>query len=78
MRGDSCYRRVLSRDYITHVINAAPLHDVGKIATPDSILQKPGKLTDEEYAIMKRHAAEGGKIIQQMQEDTLTTRTSGR
>ena len=65
MRGDSYYRRVLSRDYITHVINAAPLHDVGKIATPDSILQKPGKLTDEEYAIMKRHAAEGGKIIQQ-------------
>ena len=69
MRGDSYYRRVLSRDYITHVINAAPLHDVGKIATPDSILQKPGKLTDEEYAIMKRHAAEGGKIIQQTFRD---------
>ena len=69
MRGDRYYRRVLSRDYITHVINAAPLHDVGKIATPDSILQKPGKLTDEEYAIMKRHAAEGGKIIQQTFRD---------
>lgn len=65
MLKDRYYRRILSRDYITHVINAAPLHDVGKIATPDSILQKPGKLTDEEYAIMKQHAAEGGKIIQQ-------------
>lgn len=61
MRGDSYYRRVLSRDYITHVINAAPLHDVGKIATPDSILQKPGKLTDEEYAIMKRSRRRGRK-----------------
>lgn len=65
MRSDRYYHRILSRDYITNVINAAPLHDVGKIATPDSILQKPGKLTDEEYSIMKQHAAEGGKIIQQ-------------
>lgn len=65
MCGDRYYRRVLNRDYITNVINAAPLHDVGKIATPDSILQKPGKLTDEEYAVMKQHAAEGGEIIRQ-------------
>lgn len=42
---------------------AAPLHDLGKIATPDRILQKPGKLTDEEFAIMKEHAARGGEII---------------
>lgn len=57
------YRRHLSKDYITNVKNAAPLHDIGKIATPDSILQKPGKLTDEEYAIMKKHAADGAEII---------------
>ena len=43
--------------------NAAPLHDIGKISTPDRILQKPGKLTDEEFATMKKHAAEGGEII---------------
>ena len=63
MREDRYYRRHLSKDYITNVINAAPLHDIGKIATPDSILQKPGKLTDEEYAIMKKHAADGADII---------------
>ena len=46
-----------------NVIHAAPLHDICKIATPDSILQKPGKLTAAEYEIMKQHAATGGDII---------------
>ncbi|MGN0494602.1 MAG: HD-GYP domain-containing protein [Lachnospiraceae bacterium] len=57
------YKDVLSRDYKENVINAAPMHDIGKISTPDYILQKPGKLTDEEYCIMKEHAAIGGDII---------------
>lgn len=63
MRQDKRYRAILNRDYLENVSNAAPLHDVGKIATPDSILQKPGKLTEEEFAIMKQHAAAGGDII---------------
>lgn len=63
MRHDKRYRAILNRDYLENVSNAAPLHDVGKIATPDSILQKPGKLTEEEFAIMKQHAAAGGDII---------------
>lgn len=63
MRYDKYYRSILNRDYLNNVINAAPLHDIGKISTPDSILQKPGKLTDEEYAVMKEHAAAGGEII---------------
>ena len=54
----------MNKDYLVNVSNAAPLHDIGKIATPDYILQKPGKLTDEEFAIMKKHAACGGEIIQ--------------
>ena len=41
------------------------MHDVGKIAIPDAILQKPGKLTSEEFDIMKTHAARGGKIIRE-------------
>lgn len=64
MRHDSRYRDIVNKDYLTNVSNAAPLHDIGKIATPDYILQKPGKLTDEEYAIIKQHAAKGGEIIQ--------------
>lgn len=43
--------------------SAAPLHDIGKIATPDHILLKPGKLTDEEFTIMKEHAVTGYKIL---------------
>lgn len=59
------YNKLYTRDYFSHIINAAPMHDIGKIATPDQILQKPGKLTDEEYDIMKEHAATGGDIIKE-------------
>jgi len=45
------------------VISSARLHDLGKIAIPDSILNKPGKLTDEEFVIMKTHSLEGERII---------------
>lgn len=48
MKDDRHYRDVMCKDYMENVCNAAPLHDIGKIATPDSILQKPGKLTDDE------------------------------
>ena len=65
MRYDPYYQTILNKDYMLNVIHAAPLHDIGKIAAPDSILQKPGKLTPEEYEIMKEHAAIGGDIILQ-------------
>jgi HD-GYP domain-containing protein (c-di-GMP phosphodiesterase class II) len=42
---------------------AAPMHDVGKIGIPDSILHKPGKLTDDEFETMKRHTVIGAKIL---------------
>jgi putative two-component system response regulator len=42
---------------------AAPLHDVGKVAIPDTILLKPGRLNDDEMAIIRTHAAIGGKIL---------------
>ena len=63
MRRSRRYRAIMSRDYMENVGNAAPLHDIGKISTPDSILQKPGKLTPEEFEIMKMHAPNGGEII---------------
>ncbi|MBL8991722.1 MAG: HD domain-containing protein [Spirochaetia bacterium] len=39
------------------------LHDIGKLATPEAILDKPGKLTDEEYAIIKKHPEDGARIV---------------
>lgn len=42
---------------------SAPLHDIGKMKVPDAILSKPGKLTDEEFNIIKTHPLEGAKII---------------
>lgn len=65
MKRKPAYIPLINHDYMTYVINAAPMHDIGKISTPDSILQKPGKLTAEEYEIMKKHAEKGGEIIQE-------------
>jgi putative two-component system response regulator len=42
---------------------AAPLHDIGKIAIPDSILLKPGKLTEEEFEVIKTHAVLGARVL---------------
>ena len=52
------------------IISSARLHDVGKIAIPDSILNKPGRLDKEEFENMKTHAAEGEQIINQMASRT--------
>ncbi|QSP95339.1 two-component system response regulator [Marinobacter salinisoli] len=46
-----------------NLLNAAPMHDVGKIGIPDAILQKPGKLDADEWAVMQRHAEIGAEII---------------
>jgi putative nucleotidyltransferase with HDIG domain len=50
---------------------SALLHDVGKIAVPDSILNKPGKLTDEEYAEMRKHPVHGARILGNIQSATV-------
>ncbi|MBW1682204.1 MAG: response regulator [Deltaproteobacteria bacterium] len=49
---------------VDSILYAAPMHDVGKIGTPDRILLKPGKLTMAECETMKQHAATGGKILE--------------
>lgn len=48
------------------IISASALHDIGKIAIPDSILLKPGKLTPEEYEIMKGHSRKGFELLQKV------------
>lgn len=53
----------LADDEIELIRRAAPLHDVGKVAIPDSILLKPGRLTPEEYAVMKTHTTLGAAML---------------
>ncbi|NGZ96512.1 MAG: phosphohydrolase [Nitrospira sp. WS110] len=56
----------LTDDLMEHIFLFAPLHDIGKIAIPDEILQKPGTLTDREKTIMRSHTAKGREIIDVM------------
>ena len=65
LRDSRQFKEILTKDYINNLVKAAPMHDIGKIAVPDAILQKPGKLTEEEFAIMKLHSEKGGEIIQE-------------
>jgi putative two-component system response regulator len=56
----------LPRAEIDKIVTSAVLHDVGKIAIPDAILNKPGKLTKEEFEIMKTHTVKGCEILEQI------------
>ncbi len=53
----------LPQDQVSLIREAAPLHDLGKIAIPDHILLKPGQLTPEEFEVMKSHATIGAKLL---------------
>ena len=53
----------LDAEQVELVREAAPLHDVGKLAIPDTILLKPGRLTHPEYEVMKRHATLGSRLL---------------
>lgn len=52
-----------SKREVERIYNIALLHDIGKISIPDSILNKPGKLSDEEYDVMKSHSQRGNDIL---------------
>ena len=60
----------ISEEFSRDIIKAAPMHDLGKIAVDDAVLRKPGRFTDEEYAIMKTHAAEGARIVHEILKGT--------
>ena len=67
------FKDVLTDEYIEKLKRSAPLHDIGKIAVSDLILNKPGKLTDEEFAIMKSHTTEGKNILVKIEENAGST-----
>ncbi len=57
------YKKELSDEMIELLFKAAPLHDIGKVGIPDSILHKPGRLNDEEWQVMKTHVTIGRAIL---------------
>ncbi|MCR5724284.1 MAG: HD domain-containing protein [Treponema sp.] len=58
------YAQKITPKFMSDVVRSAPLHDVGKINISDGVLNKPGKLTDEEFAIMKTHTTAGKQILE--------------
>lgn len=77
------YTRILSRDIAKNhpeyqislsladeIARVSPLHDIGKVSIPDTILHKPGKLTEDEFEIMKTHTNIGGKFLEEIHKST--------
>ena len=70
LKENDLYPEYITDEFVEDVCNSAPLHDVGKIVISDVILNKPGRLTDEEFAIMKTHTTAGQEIIESAMELT--------
>ena len=64
LKKDGVYANELTDEYIEDVVRSAPLHDIGKIHISDTILNKPGKLSEEEFEIMKTHTIYGREIME--------------
>ena len=62
---------VMDNNKAEQLLHAAPMHDIGKIGIPDSILLKPGRLDEKEWEVMKTHATIGAEILQQGDSDVL-------
>jgi len=70
LRNHPRFASVLDAATITLIAKSAPLHDIGKVGIPDSILLKPGKLTPAEWVIMKTHSALGAEAIEHAERDS--------
>lgn len=62
------YSEIITEKYIREIYNFSPLHDIGKVGIQDSILLKPGRLTPEEFEIMKTHTLIGAEVLEKAQE----------
>ena len=69
LKRQGLYRDVLTDRYMGDMVVAAPLHDIGKIHIPDAVLNKPGKLTEEEFEVMKTHTTAGEELLTHAKEE---------
>src|SRR5450631_2879786 len=58
------YGEEIDPEFVRLVYQTSPLHDIGKVGIPDFVLLKPGRLSDEEFAIMKTHTQIGAKTLE--------------
>ncbi len=71
------YTRILAdelgypKDQIEVIRLASTMHDIGKLLVPTDILEKPGRLTDEEYAVIKQHTTDGGRLLENVDGDVM-------
>ena len=63
MSRDEKFRGVIDVAYVEAIYNSSPLHDIGKVGIRDSVLLKPGKLTAEEWELMKNHTLIGAEVL---------------
>jgi response regulator RpfG family c-di-GMP phosphodiesterase len=63
LRREGPYASIVTDEFLDHLVQAAPMHDIGKVGVPDEILTKPGKLTTEEFQIMKTHTDIGRRVL---------------
>ncbi|HHZ19744.1 MAG TPA: HD domain-containing protein [Firmicutes bacterium] len=67
----SKYQRVIDEQFIEDIYKFSPLHDIGKVGIADGILLKPAKLTEEEFAVMKRHTVIGAEVLKKSSNNLL-------
>jgi HD-GYP domain-containing protein (c-di-GMP phosphodiesterase class II) len=78
LRSSPRFREYLTEDRIAMIAQLAPLHDMGKVGVPDSVLLKPGPLTSEEAAVMRNHPEYGYEAIVRAERDAgLTSESDG-
>lgn len=63
LKRQGIYSDILTDRYLSNMVVAAPLHDIGKIHIPDAVLNKPGKLTEDEFEVMKTHTTAGEDLL---------------
>ncbi len=68
LRGFDTYREMITDGFVADLMESCTLHDLGKVAIPDTVLLKPGNLSDREYEIVKQHALIGGDALKAIDE----------
>ena len=71
LREDGVHVDTITDGFVDDLVRSSPLHDIGKVGIPDSILLKPGKLTEEEWVIMRQHPTIGADTLRSILDQTV-------